>query len=368
MFQTAVICSSEMASRLGSFPKYTDKVWESDIIKSHFNNEEIEIMKQKGLRNCSLLSIAPTGSIATLLGESGGCEPEYATSFTRRTVGMTDNEDRYYTVYCKALKEYLELHPEDTNNIPSYFIGSAEVSWKDRVKAQAVMQAHVDTAISSTVNLPQSATKEDITGIYLEAWRQGLKGITIFRDGCKRLGILTTGSTPKESETHELMRGDWKPLAEDTIYYKKKLRIGCGDLKLFIGWSEKEQAIQDLYVKKSGNGGCERLEESTAIAMSAILRLGGSIDNINKAFRGVGTCPSFATARAKGKTLSKGNSCGDAILNAVKEFNNEMTKEKKVVVHVEQPNSKEKCPECGADIIQEGGCVVCKSCGWSKCG
>lgn len=375
IFRAAVDESYRLAEKYGAFPKYNEKLFDSQIIKNHFTQDEINVMKKVGLRNCSLISIAPNGSLASLLNESGGCEPEYAISYTRRTVGMTNNEDSYYTVNCKGLKEYLLKHPEATNNIPDYFIGSADIPWIDRVRTQAVMQNHVDTAISSTVNLPQSATKEDIANIYRSAWAYGLKGITIFRDGCKKVGILTTGNSQEAKNDTQLNRGDWKPLAEDTVYYKKKLRIGCGSLKLFIGWSESEQAIQDIYIKKAGSGGCERLEEAVAITMSAILRLGGNVCNIKKAFSGLGACNSFTSARKDGKKLSRGSSCAMVILNAMEDF---VTEHKKDFIaskgyEEHKPNNEPKaikddahCPECGKEVVHIGGCIQC-SCGWSKC-
>ena len=204
MFREAVITSALLAKEKGSYPNYKPCVYDSTIIKNHFSNEEIAELRECGLRNCSLLSIAPNGSLATLLGESGGCEPEFAISYTRRTVGMTDGEDTYYQVYCKAAREYLDKKKK--KELPSYFISSAEIDPHNRVLTQACMQNHVDTAISSTVNLPNSATKEDIAKIYLDAWKNGLKGITIFRDGCERLGNLTTSNS---NTVHSLVRGDW---------------------------------------------------------------------------------------------------------------------------------------------------------------
>lgn len=378
MFRSAVIESNNLAKRFGSFPKYKQCVWESTIIKNHFTPKEIEEMKPYGLRNCSLISIAPNGSLATLLQESGGCEPEFALKYTRRTIGITDNEDKYYDVYCKGASEYMKVN--NTSTLPDYFVCSSNIPWKDRVTTQGIMQNHVDTAISSTVNLPNSATKDDVANIYLQAWEQGLKGITIFRDGCKRQGILTTSKTnKKEDKSTDLSRGEWKPKAKDTTYYQRKLTIGCGKLMLFIGWSNSEQSIQDFYVTRSGQGGCERLLQSTVISMSAILRLGGDISNIEKAFRGIGGCNSFATQKGRGKELSKGNSCGVAIINEIKVFLNEKQgNEKNVKVQTntkkEENTSKNtietnknmasKCPECGEYTLrQEGGCNSCVNCG-----
>ena len=224
IFRRAVLASNELAKEFGPYPKYKEEIFDSDIIKLHFTPDEITGLKEYGLRNCSLVSIAPTGSLATLLGESGGCEPEFALKYIRRTVGMTDGEDTYYDVYCKAAREYMEVN--NTKELPDYFVGSADISWQSRVLTQATMQKHVDTAISSTVNMPNSATKDDIAHMYLLAWSTGCKGITMFRDGCKRLGILTTGNKKEEISHKELKRGEIMKCADDLIGKKRKIING----------------------------------------------------------------------------------------------------------------------------------------------
>lgn len=285
---------------------------------------------------------------------------------------MTDGQDTYYDVYCKAAREYMEKYHTDI--LPYYFVGSSDIPFMDRIATQAVMQDHVDTAISSTINLPNSATKEDIADIYLESWRAGLKGVTIFRDGCKKTGILTT-EKPKESLSSNpsaLPRGAWKPKPADTLYHEVKLKTGCGKMVLMIGWSESEQTIQDIYVKKCSKGGCERLLESATIAMSAVFRLGGKTCNLEKAMEGIGTCNSFTAARKDGKPLSNGSSCGEAILRALREFEQKQsahcsTEKDTATGHpVPELPAEARCPECGQPIHHEGGCIVC-SCGWSKC-
>lgn len=389
MFRQSVIASSNLAKEYGSFPKYSDKVWESTIIKNHFTTKEIEKLKKNGLRNCSLLSIAPSGSIGTMLNITTGCEPAFRVSYKRKTESLHKDQEVYYDVFIQEAKEYMDLHK--TDKLPSYFIGSDCINYKDRIDMQSVMQYHVDTAISSTVNLKNESTIEDVKKLYLYAWKQGLKGVTIYRDGCKRGGILITDTT-KEETTNELKRGEWKSLAEDTIYIKKTLKIGCSNgLKLFIGYSPSEKSIQDLYIKRAYGGGCLHNLEGLVVGLSAVYRLGGSTHNIEKAFRGLGGCNSFLQARINGKELSKGSSCATAILNVLKEFEKEMELEP-IAVQIEksvsEPTNKftqdeleyirqngetdfakkyNKCPICGEEELQHsGGCIQC-SCGYSKC-
>lgn len=391
MFREAIFASNELAKEKGTFPKYNDKIFESTIIKNHFTDKEIKELKKYGLRNCSLLSVAPSGSIATMLNITTGCEPAFRISYRRKTESLHKGGEVYYEVYIKEAEEYKKLNGTDI--LPIYFISSESIDFRDRIAIQAIVQNHVDTAISSTINLPETTTVKEIEELYLLSWKQGLKGVTIFRDGCRRTGILTTGDKKENGEqSNELQRGEWKPLAEDTIYIKEPLNIGCGKLKLFIGYSPSENAIQDLYIKKAGIGGCTHNVEAVAVGLSAVYRLGGSTKNIEKAFSGLGGCNSFLQSRINKKELSKGSSCATAILNILKEtekrFNLEpvATKiETKISAQEEQSVfSKEeleykkkhgddmyakyinKCPICNEPIVPSGSCYSC-ICGYSKC-
>lgn len=372
MFRAAVIKSSEMAEELGTYPKYKDCVFDSDIIRKHFAPQEIEVLRSRGLRNCSLISIAPTGSIATLLGESGGCEPEFAIKYTRRTVGMSGGEDKYYEIYCKAAKEYLQCHPNE--KLPPYFVSSHEIRYLDRIATQAAMQKHVDTAISSTVNLPHDATRDEIADLYIKAWKSGLKGITIFRDNCKKVGILTTDNKveqePEEQKT-DIPRGMIMDVPDGLTYRKYKLATGCGKLYLFVGVDEETGTIYDFFTNTDGVGGCTVNTQAVSRLLSACVRGGISIEYVIEQLQKAGTCPSFQYAKGKGKKLSQGKSCASAIANVLSQIlnelgNNENTYSKKQTAVTHKP-AKQLCPECGAELVEEGGCNICKTCGYSKC-
>ena len=166
MFNTALIASSEIAKEKGVFPKYEDSVLKSEIVNKYATQETKSIIKEHGLRNCSLISIAPTGSIANMLGVSGGCEPEFALSYNRKT----ENLNETYRIYLNSVKEYMEINNVKDDNLPEYFVASADIYWKDRVDVQAIMQNYVDTAISSTVNLHKDIPINDVEEIYLYAW------------------------------------------------------------------------------------------------------------------------------------------------------------------------------------------------------
>lgn len=369
--------TSLLAKERGVFPEYNlNSLLKSDFYQQNINEDVKYIVEKYGMRNCALLSIAPNGSIGTMLQVSTGIEPNFKFSYIRKTESLGD-EDYYYEVYAKIVKDYLKINPQNKNNLPSYFVESDKIKPIDRIQMQSVWQTYIDTAISSTINLPYEATIEDIEDIYMEAWENGLKGITVFRNGCERVGILTTDK--KEDEEKELLkRGQWKSLAEDTYYIKRNLIIGCGKLKLFIGWSPSENTIQDVYITKSGSGGCEKNLQCIAILMSSILRIGGDLSMIEKSFAGVSACPSFTRERGKGNHLSDGSYCGMAILKEMKAFLKEIGKEEKViektVEKLNKNNDKKEdfkgnvCPECGeSSLIKTNGCDSCLNCGYSKC-
>ena len=384
LFKRAVFASNNLAKELGTYPKYKECVFDSDIIKKHFTPDEIDGLKEHGLRNCSLISIAPNGSLATLLGESGGCEPEFALKYTRRTVGMTDGEDTYYDVYCKAAKEYMNENHTDT--LPDYFVGSADIPWQNRVLTQAAMQNHVDTAISSTVNMPNSATKEDVAHMYLLAWSTGCKGITMFRDGCKRLGILTTdksesGTNENGTKPYELPRGAIIECSSDLVGKKRKLTTGCGSLHVLAFFDPYDGSLQEAYFNKGSTGGCANFMTGLSRTVSLLCRAGVDIMTIKDQLDSTGACPSYAARTATRHDTSKGSCCPMAIGNALVEMYNEMQQdigdnEEEINTNIvaqqitkpEQINSNDRCPECGSILEHVGGCDLCKNCGFTHCG
>ena len=375
----AINVSALLAKEKGVYPKYNElAVLTSEFIKANTSRETYNNVMLYGLRNSQILTIAPTGSISTMLGVSGGIEPIFNLSYTRKTESL-HGEDVYYKVFTPIAKDYMDKHNiENEEDLPDFFVTTENLDPFMRVKMQGTWQKHIDASISSTINLPNEATVEEVEQLYMSAWEEGLKGLTIYRAGCKREGILTTDNKKEEiEEVVELKRGEWEAIPDDTVYYKRKVYTGCGKLNLFIGFSPSENKVVEVYTKRSGKGGCEHNIDGEVIALSGMLRLGGTLDNIEKAYRGLGACPSFTRARERGEKLSKGKSCPSAILNAILDFEREMKGTKiKLTFNDEEikPIPKEdvgtgnRCPECGEPLQMTGGCNVCPSCGFSKCG
>ena len=257
----AIKANALLAKQEGTYPKYNrEAVLNSVFLWENTDEETYELVEKYGLRNSQILTIAPTGTLSTMLGISGGIEPIFSLSYTRKTESL-HGEEVFYKVFTPIAQEYMDKHHlEKEEELPNFFVTAQNIDPFKRVEMQGVWQRHIDASISSTVNLPNSATVEEVEALYIHAWKNGLKGMTIFRDGCERVAVLTTGNKKEEQEiteeeSKELKRGEWKSLAEDTYYVKRKLVIGCGTLKLFIGYSPREKAIQDLYIVKSGQGG-----------------------------------------------------------------------------------------------------------------
>lgn len=181
--------SSEIAAEKGSFPAFQrEKHLSRPFLEGVDEAVKEKIMKQ-GLRNACLLTIPPVGSGAILAGTTGGIEPIFALSYVRRSESLSKE---YFKVYHPLVAVYLEMFGgKDEKDLPDFFVTAHEIDPKMRVKIQGTIQKHIDSSISSTVNLPKSITPEEIGKIYELAWEMGCKGITVYREG-SREGVLIT--------------------------------------------------------------------------------------------------------------------------------------------------------------------------------
>lgn len=193
---TALQTSAELAKESGTFPKYNKEyVLKSNYINSVATEETLKKIEKYGLRNSQILTIAPTGSISTLIGASNGVEPIFQISYTRKTESINSGVDTYYKVFTPIVEEYMKakgINKEE--DLDSVIVTSATLNYKERIAVQAAWQYWIDAAISSTVNLPESTTVEVVEDLYIKAWEAGIKGITVYRDNCARAGILTTSN------------------------------------------------------------------------------------------------------------------------------------------------------------------------------
>lgn len=383
----AIRTSALLAKEHGAYPKYNkDAVLRSKYLKEHIIDAETrELVEEYGLHNSQLLTIAPTGSLSTMLGVSGGIEPVFANYYTRKTESL-HGHDEYYKVYTPIVEDYMKQHNiTDDALLPKYFITAQDLNYKSRINMQAIWQKHIDASISSTVNVPNSFTVEETEDLYMYAWEQGLKGVTIFRDGCKRLGILTTDKNDTENNednenktSNELPRGFIITTSDNCVGKKRKLQTGCGSLHCTAFFDKATGNLMETYLSKGSTGGCANFMVGLSRMISLAARSGCDIHDIIDQLNSCGVCPSYAVRRATKHDTSKGSCCpmavGNALLEMWKEMQSELnnnneeckTNESKLE-HNDLTQTSESCPECGEPIIYEGGCNICKSCGWSKC-
>ena len=390
MARNAIVASADIAGYAGCYDKYNEQyVATSPFFTEHIKPDDEEawsFVKTNGLRNSQLLTIAPTGSISTMIGVSGGIEPIFANYYERTTKSL-HGHDEVYKVYTPIVKEYMDVHGiKDELGLPSYFVTSATIPIKRRIDIQSVWQKHIDASISSTVNLPNEATVDDVKDLYMYAWEKHLKGITVYRTGCKRAGILNVDTkkddeSKPESPSLTLPRGTIIECSNDLIGKKRKINSGCGSIHVLAFFDPMDGSLQEVYFNKGSTGGCGNSLVGLSRMISLLCRAGVDIIAIKDQLDSTGVCPSYATRKATHHDTSKGSCCPMAIGNALVEMYNEMQaelndkeEEEKPVnhksikpIHANNAPSTEVCPECGEPLVHIGGCVSCPNCAWTKC-
>lgn len=190
----AIRASAMIAKEQGAYEAYNEEyILNSTFFKTNTTPFTREMVKKYGLRNSQLLTCAPTGTVSLLYRVSGGIEPIFALQAERKTTSLHNGEEVKYDVNAKIVQDFMDIYGEiELSDLPDYFVSAKDISYKDRVRFQAIWQKHIDASISSTVNLPHETSIEDIKQLFIFAWQAGLKGITVYRSGCKREGILVS--------------------------------------------------------------------------------------------------------------------------------------------------------------------------------
>lgn len=385
MADAAIAASARLAKEEGAYPACNiDEVMSTEFFLANTTEQTRELVRKHGLRNSQLLTIAPTGTISTMLGISGGIEPVYANYYERKTESL-HGTDVYYKVYTKIVQDYMDSHGiKDDKELPDYFVTAMTLDYEQRIDMQSAWQQHIDASISSTVNVPNSFTVEETESLYLKAYEKGLKGITIYRDGCARSGILSLGEEkPKPVTAGEgLGRGEILLVTDDVVGKKRKLITGCGSLHCIALFDPHTGALLETYLSKGSTGGCNNFMVGLSRMISISARGGIDIETIVDQLNSSGSCPSYTARRVTRKDTSKGACCPMAVGNALMEMYEEMqaelaakkahgcdqgSKAPKPKAVKAETNGKVYCPECGEPLVFEEGCNICKSCGWSKC-
>lgn len=389
-----IISSEFFINNVNNNPCYNDKV----------KTKLIEDIMEYGLRNSQLLTCAPTGTISTIFNVSGGIEPLFALQFARTTKSIY-KEDKTYTVYPKAVSDWMdenEVSSLEEIEFPDYLITSRQIDWKDRINVQAAWQQHIDASISATINLPESTTVDEVKDLYIYAHDAGLKGVTVYRENCKRTAILMDTFNKKEEQsntcndcskctkctatrdTSMLTRAELGDCLPGNNYYR---RVACGHIYIEIN-RYKGRPIE-VFMKSSKSGGCSANTEALGRLASTMLRSGIDPEIVIDSTLGI-KCSACSTLKGKGEQID-GLSCSDVMARVIREeynkykngyYANEGGPSDKNIQndslsdesdydfkqHSDQENIDNKiCPDCGASLISSEGCLKCISCGFSKC-
>ena len=373
MNESGLVESAYLANERGTFDN-CDEEWiiDSEFMKHMRGKLVVNMIYDYGLRNSQLFTIAPTGTISTMLGVSGGVEPIFDVEYTRTTKSL-HGEDVTYKVVTPIVEQCMKA--KGVTQYPKEVQWSKTINPFARVDVQAQWQIYIDASISSTVNLPQDTTVEQVEELYRYAYDVGCKGLTIFRDGCARTAILNSGSAkeePKEEVAEDkrldtimpITRADMGDRLEGATYVRT---TACGKLYITINTNSKGELVE-VFIDPSKSGGCLANVEVIGRLCSSMLRAGVAVEAVIDSAKGV-KCSSCARSKKKVDGLS----CGDIVAKAIEtEYNYRKDKKntkkvEKITEKVEKNEEKAKCPECGTELSFTGGCNICPSCGYSRC-
>ena len=387
--------SQRLAQVRGPFPLFAESVYRDGA----------------PLRNATVTTIAPTGTLSIIAGVSSGVEPVFAYAYYRNVMDNTHlietnqilrDKLTELGLYSDELMRQIIEHgslahvegiPEAVKRV---FVCAHDVSPIWHVKMQAAFQQFTDNAVSKTVNFPNSATQEEVAEVYRLAYELGCKGTTIYRDGSRDEQVLNIGVVKAKQETalpdhvEKLLESGCdstacllrsgsikpRPRPDVTMGYTEKVKIGCGNLYITVNYDE--QGVCEVFTNTGRAGGCPSQSEATARLMSVALRAGVDSDELIRQLKGI-RCPS--TIRQQGMAVT---SCPDAIAKAIEKVM-QASKTNQIPPCPPPMGAGQKgrpapdmtpaesklakyCPECGAQLEHEGGCVTCRNCGYSKCG
>ena len=340
--------SAALAEKRGNFPNYPGSIYDN--------------LDTPYMRNATTTTIAPTGTISIIGGTSSGIEPIFAVSFLRKVLDGQEllevhrmfrqtaerrgfySEDLMKEIAEKGTIKEIEGIAEDVKQL---FVTAHDINPEWHIRIQAAFQKYTDNAVSKTINFPFSATREDVRKAYLLAYDLGCKGLTIYRDGSRDQQVLNIQRAPEPPQVAP------RPRPERTYGVTQRMSTGCG--KLYVTLNTDELGPCEVFAQMGKAGGCANSQiEATGRLISLALRSGVKTESILRQLLGI-RCPS--PVWQEGEMVL---SCSDAIARVLNEYcQSGMT-------HMVAEMGA--CPDCGAAVEHEGGCIVCRSCGFSRCG
>jgi ribonucleoside-diphosphate reductase alpha chain len=372
--EEAMNSSQELATERGVFPAYEGSIY--------------DLPNGPRVRNAARTTIAPTGTLSIIAGCSSGIEPLFALSFTKNILDgshlievnpIFEETAKQCSFYSEELMQKLA---EGTNlseiegipdEIKRVFVTAHEITPEWHIKMQSAFQKSTDNAVSKTVNFSKDATREDVANVYKLAYEEGLKGITIYRDGSREGQVLTTGKEKKAEAPPAPMAVTRSPRARAkvTTGTTEKVTTGCGNM--YITVNSDEQGICEVFSHLGKAGGCAVAQlEATCRLISIALRSGVDVDSVVTQLRGI-RCPSIAWENGKSVL-----SCADAIASVLEKYTctgksngngngHTATEKAKVQDFGLVKNTAGQCPECANLLVYQEGCFVCPGCGYTKC-
>lgn len=376
--------SCEIASEKGSFPKFSAE----DFLKSGFMEqmpgELRDEIRQKGIRNVTLLTQAPTGTTGTMVGTSTGIEPYYFWEWERR--GRMGSHTERVAVY----DEWKKAHP-DVKKLPEYFASAMDLSPEEHVRVQAAIQRWVDSSISKTCNVPKHYSLEQTKQLYELMYKLGCKGGTIYRDGSRDEQVLNlkdeaeaSGDKPVEKPAPKL-KPRVRPTVLHGITYRKHTPIGTAYITVNADSSSMEQPFEVfINVAKVGSDVAADAEGIGRL-ISLILRMPSSLGPEERAKAVIAQLRSIGSGRQRGFGKNRVMSLPDAVAQALEEHlglaaengsvsdypelpdEEDVEAQKQISFHFDEVHA-DICPVCGnATFMFIEGCKKCHSCGHSEC-
>jgi len=356
--EEATNASVELAKERGAFPTIEGSIY--------------DVPGGPRLRNASRTTIAPTGTLSIIAGCSSGIEPLFALSFTKNILDgahlvevnpyferVARNEGFYSEELMQQLASGARLHQIDgvPDRVKRLFVTAHDISPKWHVKMQAAFQKSTDNAVSKTVNFPQEATREDIAKVYMMAYEEGLKGITIYRDRSRAEQVLVTGKKEEKAEGGRLTP---RKRSKVTTGVTERVTTGCG--YIYVTVNSDESGICEVFSTLGKAGGCASAQlEGISRLISLALRSGIDVSKVVKQLRGI-RCPSIAWE--EGKSVL---SCADAIASVLEKYTSGGDNKPKLEDYGLAKNLAGQCPDCGNLLVYQEGCFICPSCGYTKC-
>jgi ribonucleoside-diphosphate reductase alpha chain len=367
--------SIELAKERGAFPLFDWSGYsQSKFVQSLPFEIQNEIRKH-GIRNSTVLTVPPVGTGSIVAQTSSGIEPIFATSFVRRVKQDDGHSFTDYKVYHPLVRK---LFGND-EHLPEFVVTAHDIDPYFRVKMQGVIQKYVDSSISSTVNLAEETSVETIADIYIQAYKAGLKGITVYREGSRDGILITDEYARKLAESAEGISlsepMNRKPRRRPSVTYGYTERINTGEGYLYVTINSDENGLCEVFTT-IGKAGGNAMAQSEAISRLISLALRSGIDpwEIVKQLKGISGPTSvwengdkvLSTPDAIGKSLERYlNKFGNNFIG----FKTQSSETKSSSSHRAAPSASEQtaCPDCGGSVVFTQSCMMCNNCGWSKC-